>query len=55
VSVDHRAGSKVTVGTGTTTLRPERPDQAALSGLALRITGLGLKVVHVQRVAPPAP
>ena len=43
---------EVTVGPGTTTLRAELPDQAALSGLVLRITGLGLEVVHVQRVAP---
>ena len=43
---------EVSVGPGTTTLRAELPDQAALSGLVLRITGLGLEVVHVQRVAP---
>ena len=46
---------EVSVGPGTTTLRAELPDQAALSGLVLRITGLGLEVVHVLRVAPPAP
>ena len=44
---------EVTVGPGTTTLRAELPDQAALSGLVLRITGLGLEVVHVLRVAAP--
>jgi hypothetical protein len=44
---------EVTVGKGTTTLRADLPDQAALSGLVLRITGLGLEVVHVHRVAPP--
>jgi hypothetical protein len=44
---------EVTVGPGMTTLRAELPDQAALSGLVLRITGLGLEVVHVLRVAPP--
>jgi hypothetical protein len=44
---------EVTVEPGTTTLRAELPDQAALSGLVLRITGLGLEVVHVQRVVPP--
>jgi len=44
---------QVTVGEGTTTLRAELPDQAALSGLVLRITGLGLEVVHMHRVAPP--
>ena len=46
---------EVTVGPGTTTLRAELPDQAALSGLVLRVTGLGLEVLHVQRVAPPGP
>jgi hypothetical protein len=46
---------EVTVGPGTTTLRAELPDQAALSGLVLRITGLGLEVLHLQRVAPPGP
>ena len=44
---------EVSVGPGTTTLRAELPDQAALSGLVLRITGLGLEVVHVLRVTPP--
>jgi hypothetical protein len=44
---------QVTVGEATTTLRAELPDQAALSGLVLRITGLGLEVVHMHRVAPP--
>ena len=44
---------EVTVGPGTTTLRADLPDQAALSGLVLRITGLGLEVLHVQRVMPP--
>jgi hypothetical protein len=47
---------EVTVGPGTTTLRADLPDQAALSGLVLRITGLGLEVLHVQRVSPsPGP
>ncbi len=46
----------VTVGSDTTTLRAELPDQAALCGLVLRITGLGLEVVHLQLVAPsPTP
>ena len=45
---------EVTVGSGTTTLRAELPDQAALSGLVLRITGLGLDLVHVQLLAPPS-
>jgi hypothetical protein len=44
---------EVTVGLGTTTLRAELPDQAALSGLMLRISGLGLELLHLQRVAPP--
>ncbi len=44
---------EVTVGSGTTTLRTELPDQAALSGLVLRITGLGLKVIDMHLVAPP--
>ena len=43
---------EVTVGPGTTTLRAELPDQAALSGLVLRITGLGLKVIDMHLVAP---
>jgi hypothetical protein len=45
---------EVTVGPGTTTLRAELPDQAALSGLVLRITGMGLELLHLQRVTPPA-
>ncbi len=44
---------EVIVGLGTTTLRAELPDQAALSGLVLRITGLGLKVIDMHLVAPP--
>ena len=43
----------VTVGPDTTTLRAELPDQAALCGLMLRITGLGLEVVDLHLVAPP--
>jgi hypothetical protein len=43
---------RVTVGQGTTTLHAELPDQAALAGLVLRITGLGLEIVHLHRVAP---
>ncbi len=42
----------VTVGPGTTTLRAELPDQAALSGLVQRITGFGLEVVHLRLVGP---
>ena len=45
----------VTVGPGTTTLRAELPDQAALAGLVQRITGFGLEVVDLHVVArPPA-
>jgi hypothetical protein len=44
---------EVTIGPGTTTLRAELPDQAALSGLVLRITGLGLELVQMRQVAPP--
>ena len=44
---------QVTVGAGTTTLRAELPDQAALCGLVLRITGLGLDIVRLNLVVPP--
>ena len=44
---------EVTVGPGTTTLRAELPDRAALSGLIERINGLGLDVIDVSLVAPP--
>ena len=44
---------EVTVGPGITILRADLPDQAALSGLVLRITGLGLKVIDMHLVAPP--
>jgi len=43
----------VTVGPDTTTLRAELPDQAALCGLVLRITGLGLEVIRLHMVALP--
>ena len=45
---------EVIVGPGRTTLRAELPDQAALSGLVQRITGLGLDVIDLHCVAPPA-
>ena len=45
---------EVTVGPDTTTLRAELPDQAALSGLVLRITGLGLEVIDLHLMASPA-
>ena len=44
---------EVTLGPGTTTLRAELPDQAALGGLVQRVIGLRLEVVHVLRVEPP--
>jgi hypothetical protein len=44
----------VSTGSGTTTLRAELPDQAALSGLVQRIAGLGLEIIHVILVTPPA-
>jgi len=43
----------VTTGQDSTTLHAELPDQAALSGLVLRIIGLGLEVIRVYRVPPP--
>jgi hypothetical protein len=43
----------VTTGPGTTTLRADLPDQAALSELVQRIAGLGLEILNVQIVAPP--
>jgi hypothetical protein len=42
----------ITMGPGTTTLRAQLPDQAALYRLVQRITGLGLDVVHLHLVAP---
>jgi hypothetical protein len=44
---------QVTIGLGTTTLRAELPDPAALAGLVLRITSLRLEVIHMHRVTPP--
>jgi len=44
---------EVTIGPGTTTLRAELPDRAALSGLLQRITGLRLELIHMHLVAPP--
>ena len=46
---------QVTTGAGTTTLRAELPDQAALVGLIQRINGLRLEVVQVQLLAPSPP
>lgn len=44
---------KVTTGPDTTTLRAELADQAALSGLVQRITGLGLEITHLRLLRPP--
>jgi hypothetical protein len=44
---------EVTTGPGTTTLRAELPDQAALTGLVQRITSLRLEVIYLRLVAPP--
>lgn len=44
----------VTTSPDTTTLRADLPDQAALSGLVQRIAGLGLEIINVQIVPPPA-
>ena len=44
---------ELTIGRGTTTLRAELPDRAALSGLMERINSLGLDVIDVSLVAPP--
>lgn len=46
---------EVTVGSGTTTLRVELPDQAAFAGLMQRIADLRLHVIHVHLVASPGP
>ena len=44
---------EVSVGSGTTTLRAEIPDQGALQGLLQRITSLRLELVDLRVVAPP--
>jgi hypothetical protein len=43
---------EVSIGPGTTTLRAELPDQAALGGLVQRIIGLRLELVRVLLVEP---
>jgi hypothetical protein len=45
---------EITIGPGTTTLRAELPDQAALGGLVQRVIGMRLEVINVLRVEPPA-
>ena len=42
---------EIIIGPGTTTLRADLPDQAALTGIMERITSLGLKVIDVSLVA----
>ena len=44
---------EIIMGPGTTTLRAELPDQAALGGLMQRVIGLRLEVVNVHRVELP--
>jgi hypothetical protein len=44
---------EITIGRGTTTLRAELPDPAALAGLVLRVTSLRLQMIHLHLVAPP--
>ena len=43
---------EVTVGPGTTTLRADLPDPAALAGLMQRIASLRLEIVNVRLVTP---
>jgi hypothetical protein len=45
---------EVSVGPDTTTLHRELPDQGALHGLIQRIANLGLELIDVSIVAPPA-
>ena len=45
---------QVTVGSGTTTLRAELPDQAALIGLMLRITALRFELIGMRLVEAPS-
>ena len=47
------ADCQISIGSGTTTLRAELPDQAALAGLVQRVTDLRLELILVQLVAPP--
>ncbi len=42
---------EVIVGSATTTLRAEVPDQAALWGIVQRIIGLGLRVIQLNLLA----
>jgi hypothetical protein len=42
---------EITAGSETTTVRAELPDQAGVMGLLWRITGLGLELIEMHRVA----
>jgi hypothetical protein len=44
---------EVTIGPGMTTLRAQLPDQAALTGLMQRITGLRLELIHMRLMTEP--
>ena len=44
----------ILVGPDTTTLRAELLDHAAFTGLLMRIADLGLTVIKLHRVEPPA-
>jgi hypothetical protein len=44
---------EIAAGRGTTTLRADLPDQAALSGLLQRINALRLEIIDVHRLAGP--
>lgn len=46
---------RISVGTGTTTLRADLPDQGALTGLLERISSLRLEIVDVHIVPRPRP
>ena len=45
---------EVSVGPDTTTLRRELPDQGTLHGLIQRVADLGLELIGVSVVTPPA-
>ena len=43
---------KIATGPDTTTLHAQVADPAALAELVQRIAGLGLEIIHVQRLTP---
>jgi len=45
---------ELSVGPDATTLRTELPDQGGLHGLMQRISSLGLELIGVRVVVPPA-